>query len=394
MGPAAAETNGKSHDTEALYREHGAAVAALCRSLLRDRAEAEDAAQQVFLSAHRALLNGATPRDPLAWLRAVARYECYSRFHQRAAAPVPAAEAPDAPTADASVHALRAGELASVWDEVGQMPALQREAFLLREIRGLSYGQLADELSLSPPSVRSLLLRARMRLRQRLGSVVAGLGGAPGVQALLRLAAGADGASPLPAATKAAAVGVGALALVGGGGLVARHAASHSARPSARDHTGARGRRASRPAAEAVPRQVPPIPVVASATDHSIRPSNRSDGSESGRSSGDRQPRSGREGSDDATAAVQTTDGHDGGSSSSSGPGPGSSSDGASSGSSSEGGGTTTSGASSGSDGDSGSTTTLAGSSSSGSDGSGSSGPDGGSDSSHGSGGGSGSDGG
>src|SRR5690349_23055435 len=132
----------RSHDTEALYREHGAAVASFCGSLLRDRAEAEDAAQQVFLSAHRALLNGTVPREPLAWLLTVARNECYARFRQRAVAPVPAGEVPDGATADASVPVLRAGELASVWDEVGQLPPAQRDAFLLREIRGLSYGQL------------------------------------------------------------------------------------------------------------------------------------------------------------------------------------------------------------------------------------------------------------
>ena len=214
MGLIAAETNGTSQETEALYREHGTAVAALCHSLLRDRGEAEDAAQQVFLSAHRALLNGAALREPLAWLLTVARNECYARFRQRAVTPVPSADAPEGAAADASVQVIRAGELASVWDEVGQMPATQREAFLLREIQGLSYGQLADELSISTPSVRSLLLRARMRLRRRLRDVA--LGGVPWLQGLLRLVSG-EGGSPLPAATKAAAVGLGALALVGGG---------------------------------------------------------------------------------------------------------------------------------------------------------------------------------
>ena len=106
------------HDTEALYREHGAAVAKLCRSLLRDRAEAEDATQQVFLYAHRALLDGTTPREPLAWLLAVARNECYARFRRRSMTPVPVGEAAEGTAAHASVHVLRAGELARVWDEV------------------------------------------------------------------------------------------------------------------------------------------------------------------------------------------------------------------------------------------------------------------------------------
>ena len=235
MAVPALESNGTTRDTEALYREHRAAVAALCGSLLRDRTDTEDATQQVFLSAHRALLNGAAPREPRAWLLAVARHECYARFRDRASTPVPSGDAPEQATADASVHVLRAGELDNVWDEVGRMPPAQREAFLLREIRGLSYVQLADELSLSGSSVRSLLLRARTRLRQRLGDVAAGVGGAPWVQALLRLFAGGDGTSPVPAATKAAAVGIGALALAGGGGLAARHAVQ-TPRRSAEHH--------------------------------------------------------------------------------------------------------------------------------------------------------------
>jgi RNA polymerase sigma-70 factor (ECF subfamily) len=247
MGLAAPESNGKSERTEALYLEHGAAVAAFCRSRLRDRSDAEDATQQVFLSAHRALLNGTVPREPLAWLLAVARHECYARFRQRATAPLPTGEAPEGATPDASVHAVRAGELASMWDEVERMPAAQRNAFLLREIRGLSYGQLASELSLSPPSVRSLLLRARTRLRSRLGDVAAGLGGVQWVQTLLRLAGGGDGTSPVPAATKALAVGVGALALAGGSDVPrpVHQTSSVPARPAAHHRSAAHKRRAT-----------------------------------------------------------------------------------------------------------------------------------------------------
>src|SRR5262249_45134038 len=253
MGLPAIENNGSSQATEALYREHGAAVAKLCRSLLRDHAEAEDATQQVFLSAHRALLNGSAPREPLAWLLAVARHECYGRFRRRPPLQDSADGPPDATTPDASVQVLRAGELANMWDEVARMPPAQREAFLLREIRGLSYGQLADELSLSRPSVRSLLVRARTRLRHRLRDASAVLGGMPWVQALL---AGGDGTSSVPAATKAAAVGIGALALVGGGGDLARvtHQASQARGHEAAHGTHARVHRATLLTGLAAPR--------------------------------------------------------------------------------------------------------------------------------------------
>ncbi len=387
MGLPAVETNGRSHDTEALYREHETAVAKLCRSLLRDRAEAEDATQQVFLAAHRALLNGSAPREPLAWLLAVARHECYARFRQRAATPVPTGDVPHGSTPDASAQVLRAGELATVWEEVGQMPRAQREAFLLREIRGLSYGQLAEELSLSTPSVRSLLLRARARLRHRLRDVAAGLGGAPWVQSLVRLVAGGDGASPVPAATKAAAVGLGALALVGGGGDLAQTRHHLSNTPA---HAGPRHQahaRAPRPAAPTATAVVTGRDVRHSALEQSQTRSGGSRESSSGSgdlrtSSGDGSSGSGRGGSDDATAVVQpTTSGSSDDSSSTSttsdhdGSGHGSL-DGGSSGSSS--------GPGSGSASTTTATTTSSGSDGSGSDGSGSSGRDGGGTSGHG----------
>lgn len=364
MGLIAAETNGSSQDTEALYREHGTAVARLCRSLLRDRGEAEDATQQVFLSAHRALLNGAAPREPLAWLLAVARNECYARFRQHALAPVPAAETPESSTADASVQVLRAGELASVWDEVGRMPSTQREAFLLREIRGLSYGQVADELSLSPPSVRSLLLRARARLRHRLGDVAAGVGSAPWVQTVIRVLVGGEGASPLPAAAKAAAVGVGALALAGGGSLMARHASRTPAHAGVRHRPAARVRHVPSPAAAAVaPSRIDgggsglerSHSGAGGGAESSSEPSGSHDGSGDVRtSSGDGSPGSGHDGSNDPSAAQPTSDG--GSASSSSGSGSGGSDGTSLSGSDS---GSSTSGSSSSSDGGSSSTTTT-----------------------------------
>jgi RNA polymerase sigma-70 factor (ECF subfamily) len=385
MGLPAVETNGRSHDTEALYREHEAAVAKLCRSLLRDRAEAEDATQQVFLAAHRALLNGSAPREPLAWLLAVARHECYARFRQRAATPVPTGDVPDGSTPDASAQVLRAGELATVWEEVGQMPPAQREAFLLREIRGLSYGQLAEELSLSTPSVRSLLLRARARLRHRLRDVAAGLGGAPWLQSLVRLVAGGDGASPLPAATKAAAVGLGALALVGGGGDLAQtrhHFSKTPGHAGPRHQAHARARRPATPTAVAVVtgRDVRHSTLEQSQTRGGGSRESNSGSGRLGTSSGDGSSGSGRDGSDDATAVVQpTTSGSSDGSSSTSttsgsdGSGHGSS-DGGSSGSSSGPGGGSES-----------TTTTTTTTTSSGSDGSGSSGgDDGGGTSGHG----------
>jgi DNA-directed RNA polymerase specialized sigma24 family protein len=71
-----------------LFEEHGRMVFGLCRLLLRDADEAEDAAQQVFLSAHRSMLGGTEPREPAAWLATIARNECHTRIRGRMATPL------------------------------------------------------------------------------------------------------------------------------------------------------------------------------------------------------------------------------------------------------------------------------------------------------------------
>ena len=72
-----------------LFEEHAPLVLGLCRGLLRDATEAEDAAQQTFLSAYRSLLAGTAPREPAAWLATIARNECRTRARDRMREPLP-----------------------------------------------------------------------------------------------------------------------------------------------------------------------------------------------------------------------------------------------------------------------------------------------------------------
>jgi DNA-directed RNA polymerase specialized sigma24 family protein len=72
-----------------LFDQHGALIQRICRHLLRDDFEAEDAAQQTFLSAYKALLGGAAPRDGEAWLATIARHECLQRIRVRMRLPLP-----------------------------------------------------------------------------------------------------------------------------------------------------------------------------------------------------------------------------------------------------------------------------------------------------------------
>lgn len=203
----------------------------LCRFLLRDPTEAEDATQQAFLSAYRSLLGGAVPREPAAWLAAIARNECWGRIKRRMREPLTlhdvSSDIPD--TLDlAAQHA----DLAALREGLASLSRPQREAFLLREFSGLSYGELATALGITEPAVDSLLFRARTRLRRALSATHGVLVPVALRDQLAQLIPGFDQPAAgalvklvsLPIAAKLAAVGAGAVLIVAGSSGLGRHA--------------------------------------------------------------------------------------------------------------------------------------------------------------------------
>jgi RNA polymerase sigma factor (sigma-70 family) len=244
---------------ECLYRAHGERVYAICAAMLRDPQEAEDAAQQVFVSAFRALRRGSEPRDPGAWLATIARNESWARGRRQPTVPLQP-ELRDVAQEDPSTVVVRQSELASIWQAIQDLPASQRDALLLREVRGLSYHELVSDLQLSQASVRSLLNRARQTLRGQLRRGAAALTGTPWLNLLTRLFG--DGSSPaLSSASRTAVVGLGALAITGGASVVPSlhvphrlpaHADAHRAVAATRPARSADSAAAAAPVGEAV----------------------------------------------------------------------------------------------------------------------------------------------
>ena len=152
-----------------LYTDHSRMVYGICRMLLRDPNEAEDATQQVFLSAYRNLLTGTEVRDPAAWLGTIARNACRRRATARMREPLAIVD--DDPTQiSPSVEDTAVGreEAAALYAELAVLPEKQREAVVLRDIYGLRYDEVATALGTSRPAVEALLFRARRRLQRRL----------------------------------------------------------------------------------------------------------------------------------------------------------------------------------------------------------------------------------
>ena len=210
-GQRAVETDAAARAAE-FFERHGRMVYGVCRAMLRDVHEAEDATQQAFLSAHRALLGGARVRDAGAWLATIARNECRARIAAGMRTPLPLADedlaAIPAPT-DETERRLQADALRNAFAE---LPERQREAVVLRDLYGLRYGEVATALGLSRAATEALLFRARRAMRVRLRPVV-------GTVLAVPLAVRDELASAIPgfaASGGSGAVAVGTAGAVGG----------------------------------------------------------------------------------------------------------------------------------------------------------------------------------
>jgi RNA polymerase sigma-70 factor, ECF subfamily len=152
-------------EIERLYREHHARLVRLVERELRDHEDAEDVVQTAFLDAQRALERGTIPRNPHAWLAAIALNAAH-RLRRRRLKAEPLEE--------------YAVQEASAMSEIGaaleSLPREQRVAVLYRDVLGLSYSETAEQMGTSVNAVTMLLHRGRQRLRQTLGVTVGGLG--------------------------------------------------------------------------------------------------------------------------------------------------------------------------------------------------------------------------
>ena len=151
-----------------LYERYAGRLLAFCRSRLGSREEAEDAVQQTFLNAHRSLRNGTVPRAEAAWMFAIAANVCRERRRSAWRRSRVEVVSDDGLVGEQAAPEHSHEELAGVADALAALTPNPRRAILLREWQGLSYREIAGELTLTEGAVETLIFRARRSLARKL----------------------------------------------------------------------------------------------------------------------------------------------------------------------------------------------------------------------------------
>ncbi|MBR0557153.1 sigma-70 family RNA polymerase sigma factor [Ciceribacter sp. L1K23] len=152
-----------------LYRETGPKLFAVCIRMLRDRAEAEDALQEVFVRIwQRADTFAGTSASPMAWLCSIARHYCIDRLRvvRRPASTIEEAADLVDPGHNPETVAVISSEGKRIDRCMEQLESERAQAVRYAYVEGLSYQELADRFEVPLNTMRTWLRRSLLKLRE------------------------------------------------------------------------------------------------------------------------------------------------------------------------------------------------------------------------------------
>lgn len=152
-----------------IFHIYGDRVFSVCFGILANRADAEDATQEVFLRAFQQAAKFSGKSRYSTWLLRLAanhtlNFAKASARRKRVFEPLEGEEGVSSipPPDDGAIGRERRDELARLLQE---LPLEQRQVLVMREMEGMSYAELAEALDVPIGTVTSRLIRGREKLR-------------------------------------------------------------------------------------------------------------------------------------------------------------------------------------------------------------------------------------
>lgn len=147
--------------------------------------DALDLSQEAFVRAYRAVNRFDLRQRFFTWYYRILRNLCLNHMRDRAKlvrldhvatgsdhdGELSETQLADS-SADPSILAERSESVENLWKAIARLRGEEREVFVLREIEGCSYVEIADRLGIPKGTVMSRLFAARSRLRKILGGLL------------------------------------------------------------------------------------------------------------------------------------------------------------------------------------------------------------------------------
>ncbi|MER6468492.1 RNA polymerase sigma factor [Streptomyces collinus] len=156
-----------------LVQRHSRSLLTLARCMLSNPQDAEEAVQDAFVSAWRHLPEYRHRAEFHTWMYRITVNRCQTMCHRRPP-PLSLDTVAEPAAGDAWSQPARTAEqdaaMAALFRALAELDAGQRVCWILREVQGLPYKEIAHVTRTDEQTVRGRLFRARRSLQEAMGS--------------------------------------------------------------------------------------------------------------------------------------------------------------------------------------------------------------------------------
>jgi len=143
-------------------------VLAICMRMLRNKTEAEEAAQDSFVKVYTHLDDFDPERNLAAWIAGITINECRDRLRKRTRFKKTFVETSDliaqSAAANDKIDLESKARLEAVTEAIDKLPDKLKEVLILKAYGDYSYDEIAESLGIKSGTVMSRLFRAREKL--------------------------------------------------------------------------------------------------------------------------------------------------------------------------------------------------------------------------------------